>query len=96
MILHTISAVPDSSTFRECLSIATQEDAVLLLGDGVYAALPGNPFLAGLLETGADIHVLRADALATGVVEPDTAVTLIDMAGFVELTERYPHQMAWF
>ena len=96
MILHTISAAPDSNAFRECVSIATGDDAILLLGDGVYAALPDNPLLAALLDTRAIIHVLRTDAIAAGVARPDAAVTPIDMAGFLDLTERYPRQMAWF
>jgi len=96
MILHTISASPDSSAFRDCLSSLNPEDAVLLLGDGVYAALPACCYLAQLADTGATIHALRSDALAAGVAEPGPGVELVDMAEFVALTERYPRQIAWF
>ncbi len=72
------------------------EDAILLLGDGVYAALPGSAYLAQLADSGAFIHALRPDALAAGLSDPGAGVELIDMAGFVALTERYPRQVAWF
>jgi len=96
MILHTLSAPPDSNAFRDCLAVVSSQDAVLLLGDAVYAALPGNPQLAPLLATGAAIHVLAEDALAAGVTEPREGVARSDMKGFVALTERYPRQMAWY
>ncbi len=96
MILHTLSAPPDSKAFRDCLAVVSSKDAVLLLGDAVYAALPGNPQLAPLLATGAAVHVLAADASAAGVTGPSEGVKKSDMAGFVALTERYPRQMAWY
>ena len=96
MILHTLSALPDSSAFRDCLTAVSSEDAVLLLGDAVYAALPGNQQLAALLARGAAVHVLAADALAAGVTELHTDVAESDVEGFVTLTEHYPRQMAWY
>ena len=96
MILHTLSAAPDTPAFRECLSVATQEDAILLLGDGVYAALPDSAFLAGLLNTGAIVHVLQDDARAAGIPAPASSVTSVGITEFVALTVRFPRQMAWF
>ncbi len=96
MILHTLSAAPGTNAFRDCLSVASTRDAILLLGDGVYAALPASTFLAGLLDTGADVHILRDDAQAAGIAEPAAGVTPAGMAEFVALTERFPRQMAWF
>ena len=72
------------------------DDAVLLLGDAVYAALPGSPPLAALLARGTAVHVLAEDALAVGVTDPHPGVTKSDMEDFVALTERYPRQMAWY
>jgi tRNA 2-thiouridine synthesizing protein B len=96
MILHTLSAPPGSGAFRDCLSALAAEDAIILLGDGVYAALPDNPHLESLLRSGAQVHVLEFDARAAGVVVRDAGLAAIDMEGFVTLTERYPRQMAWF
>lgn len=96
MILHTVSAAPDTNAFRDCLAVVSNEDAILLLGDAVYAALPENPRLAPLLATGAAVHLLAADALAAGVTEPTAGVVTGDIEDFVSLTERYPRQMAWY
>ncbi len=43
MILHTLNAPPSSAAFRDCLSCLGDNDALVLLGDGCYAAIPGTP-----------------------------------------------------
>lgn len=96
MVLHTLSAAPDSAAFRDCLNAVTGNDAILLLGDGVYAALPASPHLAELLDSGAELYLLDTDGRAAGVKHTDESVTSIDMDGFVGLTESHPRQMAWF
>jgi tRNA 2-thiouridine synthesizing protein B len=93
MILHTLSALPDTPAFRDCLSALADDDALVLLGDGVYAALSGAPYLGRLLDGGARVFALGPDALAAGITN---GVELIDMDDFVALTERFPRQLAWF
>ncbi len=94
MILHTLAALPDSSACSDCLSLLGPGDALLLLGDGVYAALQGSDVLADLE---VPLHVLREDAAARGIETTlRDGATLVDMAGFVALTERYPRQQAWY
>ena len=39
MILHTLNASPSSSAFTDCLKTIAEGDAVVLMGDGVYAAI---------------------------------------------------------
>ena len=41
MILHTLNASPSSAAFTDCVSIMAKGDALVLMGDGVYAALAG-------------------------------------------------------
>ncbi|MBP6724956.1 MAG: hypothetical protein KA137_08950, partial [Halioglobus sp.] len=41
MTLHTLNASPASAVFADCLRLLAPGDALLLLGDGVYAALEG-------------------------------------------------------
>ena len=96
MILHTLNASPSSPAFSDCLKVLVTGDAVLLMGDGVYAAIPQSRACNLLLATGADIHVLRADAAAAGVNELPHVVCSIDMDGFVALSERFPRQQAWY
>ena len=96
MPLHTLNKAPGHNAYSDCLGLLAASDALLLLGDGVYAALATTPAAARLAATGAAIYVLRADALAAGVVKrlmPEA--TVIDDAGFVALTEQWPQQLAW-
>jgi tRNA 2-thiouridine synthesizing protein B len=96
MVLHTLSASPASPAFDDCLRLLAREDAVLLMGDGVYAALAGTPALESLLRSGATVHLLQADAAAAGILEAPAGTKTVDMEGFVALTERYARQLAWY
>ena len=95
MILHTLSASPHSNVYQDCLRIAAEDDAILLLGDGVYGAIEGEEAEAALLKCGARLFILSTHARAAGVHTFSHQFTELDMAGFVELTERYPRQLAW-
>lgn len=95
MILHTLNATPSSSAFTECVRLACADDAILLLGNGVYAALHEGEASALLRDCGASLYVLQEDAAAAGVAKSN-AFAFIDMAGFVGLTERFTKQMAWY
>jgi tRNA 2-thiouridine synthesizing protein B len=96
MILHVLNASPSSSAFRDCLNAIQTGDALVLMGDGVYAAVEGTTACEAMLATSARIHVLRTDATATGVVLPASEIGLIDMDDFVTLTERFQRQMSWY
>ena len=96
MILHTLNRAPDSAAFRDCLRFLTADDALLLLGDGIYAALKDSSSSEELAVTGASLYVLEADASAAGIVNLlGNDLTLVDFAKFVELTEHFPRQQAW-
>ena len=95
MILHTLNALPDTQAFSSCLSILSAEDTLLLLGDGVYAALP-EP-LAVLERSGAAICALKSDVAAAGLTDVLPAhIRQVDYDEFVALTEKYPRQQAWY
>jgi tRNA 2-thiouridine synthesizing protein B len=97
MILHTINTGPGSSDLTDCLRVAGAEDAILLTGDGVYIALEGTGCCSGLLKTRAEIFILESDAKAAGVMgRISSAASVVDFNGFVELTERFPRQIAWY
>ncbi len=97
MILHTLNTSPSSPAFAQCLRLLAADDALLLMGDGVYASMAGTEAAAQLLETGAIIHALEADCRAAGLLDRlDPAVVVIDYTGFVELSERFERQQAWF
>lgn len=97
MILHTLNAGPGTAVFKDCLRIATSDDAILLTGDGVYAALEHTSACIELLATEIDVHALEADALAAGIVDRlSNQITISDYDDFVTLSERFPRQLAWY
>jgi tRNA 2-thiouridine synthesizing protein B len=72
-------------------------DALLLLGDGVYAALAGTAPFDQLVNTGADLYVLESDAAAAGILSlMDNTVRLVDFDAFVALSEEFTRQQAWY
>jgi len=98
MLLHTVSRSPAHSALRDCLAVLGPDDAILLLGDGVYAAIAGGEGAALLAGSGATLFVLEADAALAGVQERLLlpGATVVDDDGFVALTERYGRQLAWY
>lgn len=96
MILHVLNASPASAAFSDCVKLVKPEDAMVLMGDGVYAALPGTRACAQLAASGVQLHLLRNDATAAGVVLFSHTINVIDMDGFVTLTERFPRQLCWY
>ena len=96
MVLHTLNASPSSAAFADCLRFIAPGDTVLLLGDAVYGAVTGSTDRQALERSGAEICVLQEDAMAAGVANRMAGATLVDMDGFVELTERISRQLAWY
>lgn len=97
MILHTINAAAGATAFRDCLRVGKPGDALLLMGDGVYAALAGGEAASMLVDSGIEVHILEPDARSAGILTQLPAYySLVDYDGFVELTERFTRQMAWY
>lgn len=96
MILHTLNASPASTAFYDCMALLKPGDALLLIGDGVYAALSGTAACEALRGSGADIHMLEDDARAAGVLGRTEHAAAVDIEGFVRLTERFERQLAWY
>lgn len=96
MILHTLSALPSSAAFDDCVRVVHSDDAIVLMGDGVYAALDETHPCTKLQATGAELYLLATDATAAGVTKIVSAASSISMDDFVALTERFPRQQAWY
>ena len=95
MILHTLNALPDTPAFNDCLLLLSGQDTLLLLGDGVYGALP--EALTALERSGVAICALKSDVAAAGLTDVLPAhIRQIDYEDFVALTEKYPRQQAWY
>jgi sulfur relay protein TusB/DsrH len=96
VVLHTLNASPAKPAFNDCVALLRQADAIILMGDGVYSALAGTRCMSQLLARTTHVYILRDDAAAAGVLDSLGDVTVINMEGFVELSERYARQLAWF
>ena len=96
MVLHTINASPSNAAFSQCLAVAAAEDAIILMGDGVYGLASQCSAGQALRHCAAEIYALDKDMRAAGVKHRSEQVTLIDMDGFVQLSERYARQLAWY
>jgi len=97
VILHTLNAAPGSPAFRECVRLLCPEDALLLLGDGVYAALSGTAACKDLSHTDAKLYLLEPDGAAAGVLgRLGDNIRPIDFDAFAGLTEQYAKQQAWY
>jgi tRNA 2-thiouridine synthesizing protein B len=96
MILHTLNAAPSSAAFRDCLKVVQAGDALVLLGDGVYAALEGSAACSELCAVQAELYMLDSDARLAGVASTADTIRWLDMDGLVALTERFERQLAWY
>ena len=96
MTLHTVNASPASAAFADCQRLLAPGDALLLLGDGVYAALEGTAARSALDASPAHVYLLQPDAAAAGVLGRIDGAELVDIDGFVALSEHYARQLAWY
>lgn len=85
--MATLHMVNRSSALAACLAVAADEDAVLLIEDGVYATLraPVRP-----------LHAIEDDIRARGLTSRvDVAITRIGYAEMVELTVKHQPIVSW-
>lgn len=95
-MLHTLMHSPAHSDLDTLLLIAGAGDDLLLLQDGVLAALAGCRALMRLSDCEAMLWVLDEDVQARGLTgQISTRVQRIDYTGFVMLTSRHQQQMVW-
>lgn len=100
--LHLVSTPPTAGTaLADCLRVVASGDSLLLLQEGVYAAVAHAATPAALLReaaaAGVALNALAADVAArglTGRLHP--GIALVDDDGFVALTERHARTASWF
>jgi len=87
--LHTIHS---TAGLDRCLGRAAADATLLLLEDGVYAALTARAIPAHA------VYALAEDLAARGVSTGDLApgIAALDMTGFVALTVAHSPLIAWF
>lgn len=103
MVLHTVNKSPFSHCLLEqCLQVIGDKHALLLLEDGVYAALTSNPAAARLLQCHSEralaVYALAPDLRARGLLERGllACVEAVSYADFVRLAGEYDSVQSWF
>ena len=92
MVLHTINKTGAAVT--RCLEVLSNNDAILLLEDGVYLA-QDNAVLQNMPET-IKIFALSDDLSARGIANNvHENVSKVDWPGFVTLTTEYDKVVSW-
>ena len=100
MLLHTVNKSPfEKNALTSCLRLAKADSAVLLIEDGVYAAMAGTAYEGKLREAmkTVRIYALGPDLKARGM-SPDrviSGVEVVDYRGFVELAVEHDAVHSW-
>ncbi|HFQ15029.1 MAG TPA: sulfurtransferase complex subunit TusB [Rhodobacteraceae bacterium] len=97
-MLHIVNKSPfERQALENCLSVATKGSAILLIEDGVYAALKNTPSGEKLGASSKDlkIFVLGPDLAARGVDQVIEGAEVVDYGGFVDLTVEYSPVQSW-
>lgn len=97
-MLHTVNKSPFSHTaLAECLRFCDADAAVLLIEDGVYAALADSRWSGELDASPARIYALAPDVIARGLDGRVAGhITLVDYAGFVQLCCAHSTVQSWY
>lgn len=91
-MLHTVNKSPfQNEGLDSCLRFAKDGDHILLLEDGVYAAMAGTAKEAQVKAALAkySVYAIGADLKARAVTSVVDGVQIIDYAGFVTLVENH-------
>lgn len=100
--LHTVNKSPFTHTeLQSCLVAASEGDSILLIENGVLAALAGTPWAEQLAAAGARgiaLYALQDDLAARGLSADRcaTITSLLDYAGFVRLSCQHQRIHSWY
>lgn len=98
--LHTVNKSPfEKTSLAACLGHVSAGAAVLLLEDGVYAALTSTT-VEGKVKAALDsvkVYALGPDLKARGLSEERLipGISVVDYAGFVDLAAEHDKVQAW-
>ena len=95
-MLHIVNKSPyERNSLAAAVGHMTDGDTLLLIEDGVYAAVKGGA-VAGQLE-GKTVSVLGADLAARGIAADKLVegVAVVDYGNFVDLVETTDKSQSW-
>ncbi|CBG91171.1 sulfurtransferase complex subunit TusB [Citrobacter rodentium] len=95
-MLHTLRRSPWHSDFSSLLRLLAEGDALLLLQDGVIAAIEGSRYLETLRNAPITVYALQEDIDARGLTgQISDSVVRVSYTDFVRLTVAHASQLAW-
>ncbi|MHB8471911.1 MAG: sulfurtransferase complex subunit TusB [Gammaproteobacteria bacterium] len=98
-MLHIVNKSPfERNSFATCLKHAKAGSTILLIEDGVYAAIKGTAVTEQLKKAMANhaVYALWPDIEARGMQERSIeGIKLIDYSGFVDLTAEHSNVQSW-
>ena len=99
-MLHTVNKSPfEKTNLESCLRLAKAGSAVLLIEDGVYAALQDTKMSVAVAEKMKELsfYVLQPDVEARGLADKPLidGIKTVDYGGFVDLVEEHETSTAW-
>ena len=94
-MLHIVNQPPfQNDSFISCMAHAAESSTVLLIEDGVFAALKGSNVADHLSK--AKVIALQSDVSARGIdANLAEGVELVDYAGFVDLVADNESVQSW-
>jgi tRNA 2-thiouridine synthesizing protein B len=98
MLLHTVSKSPEHQALTSCLATARTGSHVILIEDGVYAAVAGSASCGALKAAGGiTVYALSPDVAARGLSgRLDSSIALIDYPAFVQLACECHAVQSWY
>ncbi|WP_044489508.1 sulfurtransferase complex subunit TusB [Enterobacter sp. R4-368] len=95
-MLHTLSRSPWQYDMASMLRLLRPGDDLLLLSDGVTAALQNGRYVELLLNAPITVHALKEDIDARGLGgQISSSVVRVGYTDFVSLTVKNAVQMHW-
>lgn len=95
-MLHTLSHSPWQCDIDALLRMLREGDALLLIQDGVLAAIEGSRFVEILNNAPISVYALKDDLDARGlIVQISTKIDVVGYTDFVNLTVTHTGQMNW-
>lgn len=97
-MLHTVNKSPYSSnSLQTCLGYLQTGDVVLLIEDGVYAAMKGGTSEALVSESSAKVYALGPDLKARGIASEKLidGIEVVGYDGFVGLAADNEKVQSW-
>ena len=95
-MLHTLRTSPWHADISGITRLMDDGDDLLLIADGVLAAVENGRFLEMLRAAPISIYVLNEDVQARGLcAQISSDVIMVSYTDFVRLTVKHASQIAW-